>query len=285
MRLFAISDLHVRYPDNAQFLAAIPPCPEDWLILGGDLGETEEDLHLVLRTLAPRFQKLLWIPGNHELWTMPTEPSGLRGVAKYERLVAVCREYGALTPEDPYVVWPGDGPKTALCPLFVLYDYTFRPDEIPDERALEWAAEAELSATDEVLLHADPYPSKVAWCHARVKASEERLSALDPTLRTVLINHYPLRREHAWLPRIPRFSIWCGTRLTEDWAGRFRARAVVYGHLHMRGTAWNQGVRYEEVSLGYPRQWQRGASPLRYMREILPGTEIPGGDGERTYYR
>ena len=45
---------------------------------------------------------------NHDLWTLPTEPDHLRGVAKYERLVALCRDHGVLTPEDPYVTWPGD---------------------------------------------------------------------------------------------------------------------------------------------------------------------------------
>ena len=32
-----------------------------------------------------------------------------RGQVKYERLVAICRDHGVLTPEDPYVTWPGDG--------------------------------------------------------------------------------------------------------------------------------------------------------------------------------
>ena len=31
---------------------------------------------------------------------------------------------------------------------------------------------------------------------------------------------------------------------------------VVYGHLHIRNTQFREGVRFEEVSLGYPQQWQ-----------------------------
>ena len=44
MRLFALADLHVNHAANRETLAAIPPHPDDWLILGGDLGETEAHL-------------------------------------------------------------------------------------------------------------------------------------------------------------------------------------------------------------------------------------------------
>jgi hypothetical protein len=69
---------------------------------------------------------------------------------------------------------------------------------------------------------------------------------------------------------VPRFSLWCGTRRTEAWGRRFRARAVVSGHLHLRTTLWRHGVRYEEVSLGYPRDWRRERGIAAYLREILP---------------
>ncbi len=270
MRLLAISDLHVRNPPNRAFVEALPAQPADWLILGGDLGESEEDLDFVLRTLRPRFAQLLWVPGNHELWTLPG--SERRGVARYEGLVDVCRTNGALTPEDPYPAWPGEGPPTVIAPMFLLYDYSFRPDEISREQALPWAAEEDIVCTDEVLLHADPYPSRDAWCDARVRATAERLDAIPADTRTVLVNHFPLRRHHAVLPLVPRFTLWCGTRRTEDWHLRYRARAVVYGHLHIRKRHVEDGVAFHEVSLGYPRQYDP-RTPERYLRTILPETE------------
>ncbi|HET7500845.1 MAG TPA: hypothetical protein VFK02_07575, partial [Kofleriaceae bacterium] len=89
--------------------------------------------------------------------------------------------------------------------------------------------------------------------------------------RTILINHFPLRRELARLPAIPRFSLWCGTRRTETWHLDFRAHAVISGHLHIRSTRWIDGVRFEEVSLGYPRQRAGDRAIEHYLREILPG--------------
>ncbi len=265
MRLLAVSDTHLRSPGNRAFVEQLPEQPRDWLILGGDVCEREDDLAEVLDVLGPKFARLVWIPGNHELWTIPQ--GSARGVARYERLVAICQARGVLTPEDPYPTWPGAGPRTVIAPLFLLYDYSFRPDEIPRARALDWALEHDLLCADEKLLHPDPYPTRDAWCEARCVATEARLAALDPDAQTVLVNHFPLRRAHAWLPRIPRFSIWCGTRRSEDWPVRFRARAVVYGHLHIRRTFHEDGVRFEEVSLGYTGQWS--GDPSRYLRVIL----------------
>lgn len=270
MKLYALGDLHLRYEVTRRALQALPAHPYDWLILAGDVGETEEHLRFALGILTRRFGRLLWVPGNHDLWTIPSLASDPRGQAKYERQVQICREFGVLTPEDPYVTWTGEGERCILAPTFVLYDYTFRPDEIPVDQAVQWAAEENLLCSDEVLLHSDPYPTKSAWCHERVRLTEPRLAEAASRAPLVLINHFPLRQDLAVLPRIPRFSIWCGTRLTEDWHLRYRAVAVVYGHLHIRATHYRNGVRFEEVSLGYPQNWSpdRGIEP--YLRQILP---------------
>jgi 3',5'-cyclic AMP phosphodiesterase CpdA len=272
MKLYALSDLHLRHEHNRRALESLAPHPEDWLIVAGDVGETLEELDFACRTLTARFRQVLWVPGNHELWTLPSEPSALRGEARYRQLVSLCRAHGVLTPEDPYPRWPGEGPARILAPLFLLYDYSFRPDDVSEEGALQWAMDTHVLCTDEALLHPDPYPSRAAWCAARVEHTRARLEALPSDCATVLINHFPLRYEHVRLPRIPRFSLWCGTKKTEDWHTRFRAEVVVTGHLHMPATLWRDGVRFEEVSLGYPQQWTWRGDISRCVREILPGT-------------
>jgi predicted phosphodiesterase len=274
MKLWAIADLHLRHEETRQALLGLPAYPGDWLIVAGDVGETEQHLRFAWTVLSRRFDRLFWVPGNHELWTIPPHPGEPRGQEKYERLVAVCREFGVLTPEDPYPLWPGPGPRCVIAPLFLLYDYTFRPDAVPVEEAVQWAAEENLLCSDEVLLHPDPYSSRQAWCAARCAAAEARLEAAARLGPLVLVNHWPLRQDLAVLPRIPRFSIWCGTRRTEDWHRRFNAHAVVYGHLHIRQTQWRDGVRFEEVSLGYPVNYDPSRPVASYLREILPGPEV-----------
>jgi hypothetical protein len=185
--------------------------------------------------------------------------------------VEICRRLGVLTPEDPYPVWDGPGGPATVAPLFLLYDYSFGTNVAASkEEALRRAYAAGVVCVDEFLLHPDPYPSREEWCHARVSATEIRLAACPGDLPTVLVNHFPLNEDPTRILRHPEFAQWCGTRLTADWHRRFRAAAVVYGHLHIPRTSWLDGVRFEEVSLGYPREWERRQRAPRGPRAILP---------------
>ena len=137
MKLYAISDLHLLNEINRQALPSLAAHPDDWLILAGDIGETEEHLQFALSVLTRRFRQLLWAPGNHDLWTLPSARNNLRGEAKYRRLVSICRDFGVLTPEDPYMLWRDGGAAYLLAPLFLLYDYSFRPNDVPFDHAIE----------------------------------------------------------------------------------------------------------------------------------------------------
>ncbi len=54
----------------------------------------------------------------------------LRGAARYEALVKVCRRFGVVTPEDEFPVWDGPGGAVTVAPVFTLYDYSFRADGV-----------------------------------------------------------------------------------------------------------------------------------------------------------
>nr|WSW66697.1 metallophosphoesterase [Streptomyces sp. NBC_00995] len=272
-KLFALSDQHVAHPDNRRVTEAVrPESDEDWLLVAGDVGEKFEDIAWALELLSKRFRQVVWAPGNHELWTHPADPVTLRGKDRYDALVELCRGLGVLSPEDPYALWQGGDEPVTVAPLFVLYDYSFHaPGTRTKEESLRVAHKAGVVCTDEFLLHPDPYPSLDAWCRARVALTEERLAAVDPRYRTVLVNHYPLVRDPTRVLTHPEFAQWCGTELTADWHRRFRAASVVYGHLHIPRVTWHDGVRFEEVSIGYPREWRtRPSRPT--LRQILPST-------------
>ncbi|MFB8086247.1 metallophosphoesterase family protein [Streptomyces sp. NPDC055992] len=281
--LLAISDLHVAFDDNRTVLEGLrPDHPDDWLLVAGDVGEIAGDVARALELLSRRFAKVVWVPGNHELWTHRQDPLPLRGRSRYEHLVRICRDLGVVTPEDPYPVWRGPQGPVTVAPLFVLYDYTFRPPGTRTrDEALERARASGVVGTDEALLHPDPYPSIDAWCRARLALTERRLAALAPGTETVLVNHFPLVREPTRILRHPEFALWCGTEATADWHQRFHARAVVYGHLHIPRTTWHDGVRFEEVSVGYPREWRRRDGGPGRPRVVLPGAEPDGPEVRR----
>jgi 3',5'-cyclic AMP phosphodiesterase CpdA len=274
-QIWAISDLHVGFAENRKIVQGLrPESAADWLIVAGDVGEMFGDIEWALTTLGERFATVVWVPGNHELWTPRDDPVQLRGEGRYRRLVEMCRSAGVVTPEDPYPIWEGAGGPVQITPLFLLYDYTFRPEGVAtEEEALARAYESGVVCTDEMLLHPDPYPSRGAWCRDRVGRTARRLAESDADVPTVLINHYPLIREPTRVLYYPEFAQWCGTELTADWHVRFKASVVVYGHLHIPRTTWHDGVRFEEVSVGYPREWRRRPAPPGRLRRILPAPE------------
>ena len=278
MRLLALSDLHLSHPGNREALESLPAFRDDWLVLAGDVATGPKRLDWCFRRLTPKFRQVVWVPGNHELWTVPDTVPSLRGVALYERLVRIARAHGVLTPEDPYpVVELRDGP-VLIAPLFLLYDYSFRPRHVRRADVVRWARETGAVCADEVALHPDPYPDRDSWCAVRCRDAAARLASCPADLPKVLVNHYPLEEEHAVLPRIPRFTPWCGTRRTRGWHLRFNACAVVYGHLHIRGIRWLDGVPFQETSLGYPKQWDRSRGVGAYLHEV---TLAPRGEAVR----
>jgi predicted phosphodiesterase len=281
-RLLAISDLHIGYPENrAHAEALVPGDPDDWLIVAGDVGESFTDVGFTLASLTRRFARVIWTPGNHELWARPTDQVPLRGVARYEALVTVCRRFGVVTPEDDYPVWDGPGGPVTVAPVFTLYDYSFAApgsavtdqaetgdaDDAARRAAVAAAAAAGISAGEEGRLHSDPYPSVAAWCRDRVALTERRLAAVAGPL--VLASHWPLLRAPVDAVRYQAYAPWCGTTLTDGWHTRYPVRAAVYGHLHIPGTARYDGIRFEEVSVGYPPEWQRRGDAPPPPRVVL----------------
>ncbi|CZT14208.1 uncharacterized protein RCC_00182 [Ramularia collo-cygni] len=289
-RLLAIADIHLSFKTNKDEWAKLAHNKDDGLILAGDVGETLDHVIEAFKRATRRFKHVFWVPGNHELYTsnganISEEEKALRGEAKYKACIKIARHYGVLTPEDDYMTWKytdaeGKESSALICPIFTLYDYSFRPAHVSREAALAWALEEGIQATDENLLHPDPYSTRDAWCTRLVSEAEGKLKkAAETGLPLVIINHWPLREDLVWIPRVPRFSLWCGTKETHDWHTRFNAKVVVTGHLHVRRTDWIDGVRFEEVSLGYPRQWQtykdNGNDINTMLREILPGPPTP----------
>ncbi|GAB3708569.1 metallophosphoesterase [Corynebacterium nasicanis] len=260
--MWLVSDLHVTFPANRERVERLAPAEEgDWLIVAGDVAESIDIVVDTLARLRRRFARVVWCPGNHELFARPSDR--YQGRARYARLIDLLREVGVDTPEDPYPVF-GD---VTVAPLFTLYDYSFRPAGRSAAEALIDARAARATLDDE--LYIAPYVDVVEWCAERVAYSRERLTAVDgPTL---LVNHWPLAVEPTRRLRQPDMALWCGTTLTRSFARDYRAVGVVHGHLHMPEEIMVEGVPHVDVSLGYP--FEQVHMPRRAWP--MPGLRIP----------
>ena len=278
-RLLALSDLHVAFPENRKIVEGLRPESDgDWLLLAGDVGELSPDIEWALRTLSERFATVVWAPGNHELWTHREDPVRLRGEERYLFLVDLCRGLGILTPEDPYPVWQGPGGPVTIAPLFLLYDYTFLPDgALTKAQGLARAYETGIVCSDEALLHPDPYPSREAWCWARVEATERRLAARDPALPGRLrqpLSPGPRADPGAALPAV--------RPVVRNDAHARLARALQRRRGRLRPPAHTQGdlARRRPVRGGVDRLPARVAAPRHASRRAAadpPGARRRGG--------
>ena len=92
MQLLAISDLHLSQASNKNAILKMSDHGDDWLIIGGDISEKPELHEFLFRELNKRFGKIIWVPGNHDLWTEdPRNQKVERGVTKYNLLVELAR--------------------------------------------------------------------------------------------------------------------------------------------------------------------------------------------------
>lgn len=245
--LWAVADLHAAVKNNGPRIDQIQPRdPSDWLIVAGDVAERTELVLQILNTLRKRFARVIWVPGNHELFSKSTDR--YRGREKYDELVEGCRRIDVLTPEDPYPVFGG----ATIVPLFTLYDYSFRQQGLTVEQAVQAARDKQIMLTDEFAIA--PFVDIRGWCWDRLAYSIKRLSRVDGP--TILINHWPLVVEPVNQLYLKEIGLWCGTRHTRHWAQRYSAEKVIFGHLHMPGETVVEGVKHVEVSLGYPREWE-----------------------------
>jgi 3',5'-cyclic AMP phosphodiesterase CpdA len=258
--LLAVSDLHVEHPANRRIVEEMRPSnPGDWLLVAGDVASSLDRVEWALRLLEGRFSTVVWTPGNHELHAYPQDTEEPRGLERYRALVEICRSIGVVTPEDEFPVWESGGERLRVVPLFLLYDYSFGESIARStDVALRLAYEAGVVCDDEFLLSPEPFRSRQEWCASRVAETRQRLLAVQPTLPTVLVNHFPLRIDETRALARPLFAQWCGTLKTAEWHRQFQAVAVVYGHLHIPRTTWHSSVPFEEVSLGYPRDHRPG---------------------------
>ncbi|CAL9361419.1 hypothetical protein SUDANB6_00671 [Streptomyces sp. enrichment culture] len=87
-RLRAISDPRIGSPENRALAeGAHPGSEEDWLLVAGDVAGTAVGVRWAPHIRARRFRRVVRAPGNHELWTRPSDPVTSRGVARRRHLV------------------------------------------------------------------------------------------------------------------------------------------------------------------------------------------------------
>jgi predicted phosphodiesterase len=246
VRIFAISDIHVDYEMNAQWLAdlSVSDYRDDVLILAGDVSDRLERLEWALSLLAGRFRQVMYVPGNHELWVI-RDGKPCTSLEKFERLRTVVAQSGvSMTPQAL------DG--VVIVPLQGWYDYSFGPpsDELleswMDFRACRWPAHFEIHD---------------------IAAYFQALNEAPPAHAGMLISfsHF-LPRIDLMPPYIPPakrmlYPVLGSTRLEEQLRA-MKSRIHVYGHSHVNRRIDIDAVTYINNAFGYPDETRISAKEL-----------------------
>ncbi|MBN1408968.1 MAG: metallophosphoesterase [Calditrichaceae bacterium] len=265
MRLFTVSDLHVDFKENREWIETLSESEykNDILLLGGDVCHNLERLQKTLLQIRSKFFKLFFVPGNHDLWLR--DETYKDSLDKFETIRHFCRENDiSIRPERISNTW--------IVPIFSWYT---QPGEGKD--TLYWPKKGE---DNNNRLWSDNFYIK--WPNSKFPDSASRyFFDLNTTMLTEKINgsvislsHFIPRKEMMFSQYPPNidpelikkydrhpefnFSRVAGSSLIDQQIRQIGSRLHVYGHQHINRDREIEGVRYVAHCLGYPNERKRG---------------------------
>ncbi len=239
MRVLAISDLHVDYEENARWLSNLSrqDYRDDVLILAGDVSDSVAAMEWSFAALALRFAKVVFVPGNHDLW-LSRHPEHATSFDKLERIRVLARQYDVAM--EPY-----HAGAVSVVPLFGWYDYSFGVptpelrEAWADYRACRWPAGLdEPGVTAHFTYLNEPV---LGTRNETIISFSHFLPRIDVMPDTVPIDKrmiYPV----------------LGTSRLERQIRQLRSSVHVYGHSHVNQQVTIDGVWYVNSAFGYPSE-------------------------------
>lgn len=252
MRVFALSDVHVDYAANAKWIAdlSLADYRDDVLILAGDVSDILMVLGWCLRTLTARFSKVLFVPGNHDLWVVRDE-GHKTSLDKFQEVAAVVHSSGA-----SMQAFRSRG--VAIMPLLGWYDYSF--GEPTQELKSMWMD-----------YHACRWPvgfgeRQIAAHFALMNGGHAGVSGE----KTITFSHFLPRIDvmPSFIPREKRLLYpVLGSALLEGQLRALNSSVHIYGHSHVNRSIDIDGVSYINNALGYPTETRIAARSLSCIHE------------------
>ncbi len=252
MRFFALSDLHVDYPDNEAWVRALPKLDyrPDVLLLAGDLSSDFSRLEDVLLRIRDVFAEVFFVPGNHDLWVRRGE--GLDSLGKFERIMEFCARADIKTASTLLG-------SVRVVPLLSWYDFSFGMpgtdllSRWADFRMCVWPAGMEL-------------PEVAVYFHSR------NLPEMTLPAQTVISMSHFLPRPDVLPQRVDPAKYFLTPVLGSKELGiqveRINPLYHVFGHSHLNSLRKLGGISYLNNAFGYP-------SETRITRKAL--VELPLG--------
>ena len=238
MKVFAISDIHIDFAENRNWLSALSETDytEDILILAGDITDIISLQTEAFESLKKRFREVLFVAGNHDLWVMRNGDGD--SLAKYDQLLTIATDCGIRT--DPLHVGP-----LSIVPLQGWYDFSFgEPSDTLLKRWIDFGACKWPEGFDES------------------KITKHFLSLNQPYLEihnqfVITVSHFLPRIEvmPAFIPPKKRFIYpVLGSLQLDEQVRQLKPHIHIYGHSHVNTKIKIDGITYINNAFGYPSE-------------------------------
>lgn len=257
MRVYCLSDIHIDYPENAEWISALSSFDyqDDILILAGDLADTLELLEQCLRQLADRFRKVLFVPGNHDLWVGRCQQK-----TSFDQFELICN----LANNIGIAMEPFHTQSLTIVPFLGWYDYSFgKPSSELQQRWLDyWKCQ-----------WPDRYDAP-AITHYFTQKNRQYLA-----LNTHAVDNHSLISFSHFLPRIDLMPDYIptskrilypvlGSSILEEQIRQLNPTIHVYGHSHVNQRVLIDGIHYINNAFGYPHECGITAKKLMCLHEV-----------------
>lgn len=238
MRVFAVSDIHVDYLDNRQWVAALSAVDylDDILILAGDMTDELNLLKECFYELAKKFLKVLFVPGNHELWVSRNKT--ITSIEKYQHICKTAKDCDISM--EPFHI-----DSLSIVPLLSWYDFSFASPEAKlldswmDFRACSWPDNLQPFDITQYFL----------------EKNERHLQIANQKL--ISFSHFLPRIDlmPAYIPESYRYIYpVLGSTFLENQIRRLKPDIHVYGHSHVNRHLTLDGIQYINNAFGYPSE-------------------------------
>lgn len=238
MRIFALSDIHIDYAENRTWLMELSELDfrDDILILAGDIADITSLVETAFKECTRRFREVLFVPGNHDLWTYRNGMAS--SLAAFDHLQKIAADHGVRT-----------GPHTegglTIIPLHGWYDYSFgKPSEELSFMWMDYTACSWPEGFDET-----------AITQHFTDMNREALSIRNE--KVITFSHFMPRVDlmPSVIPEKKRFLYpVLGTTILEEQVRTIGPKIHIYGHTHVNRRLERDGILYINNAFGYPRE-------------------------------
>ncbi|MBC8951927.1 metallophosphoesterase [Xenorhabdus sp. PB62.4] len=245
MKVYTVSDLHLDYPANREWLHELDRSAyvNDVLILAGDISDSLTLIDECFCQLMQRFAAVFYVPGNHDLWVNRRQSQINTSIEKFDAICSLAAFYGVQMQPCQY-----DG--VSIIPLLSWYDGSFGNispalREIwMDYYACIWPERFDEKHITEYFLALNPSLEDVRHQNATITIS---FSHFVPRL-DVMPDYIPIKHRQVY-PVL-------GSVLLDKQLRELGADIHIYGHSHVNRAVSINGVKYLNNSLGYPNESQ-----------------------------